>query len=110
MPGHRWGIPAVCLLLLGVSAWAQDEATGAGEPVLAVHQRLLWQIVDTQRAVENVAVTLDRSIADRRPVALSALRGDLASLDKHLERLQRRLVEAEVEVEKEQPAAAGDVP
>ncbi len=83
------------LIPLGLLLSAAAYGAGDGEAWFHALQRLQWQVRDTGLAAQAVADTAALSVAAGRPVALGALRGDVAVLDKHLERLERRLSELE---------------
>ncbi len=83
------------LILPGLLFSAVAYGAGEGGAWLHALQRLQWQVRDAGLAAQAVADTAALSVAAGRPVALGALRGDVAVLDKHLERLDRRLSELE---------------
>ena len=76
-------------LLIAAGARPADPAAPVSRKLQDVH----WAARDVGRDLMVVRDTLARSTGAGRPVALSVLRSDLARLDKHLTRLDRRLGE-----------------
>lgn len=92
-------------LALSASTLAGDDDDGAWFHALT---RVGWQVKDAGLAAQAVADTAARSVEAGRPVAFSALRGDVAALDKHLARLDRRLAELEALPIPEGPAPSAE--
>jgi ubiquinone biosynthesis protein UbiJ len=97
---------AIALAIGSGGAWAA-EGSGA-EAWFHALKRFEWQIADTAEAAGQVAQTAMLTEAAGRPRALSGLRGDVAVLDRHIERLERRLQELERLPIPEDPPPAED--
>ena len=79
-------------LALSCSALAEDaeEADAPDADWLHALQRFEWQARDAREAAGAVAASAALTVEAGRPTAMSALLGDVALLDRHLTRLQRR--------------------
>jgi len=81
------GLALSCSVLAGEATDA-TEADEAGW--LHSLQRFQWQARDAREAAGAAAVSAALTAEAGRPAGMSALRGDVALLDRHLTRLQRR--------------------
>ena len=77
-------------LALSCSALADEPAEPDAGAWLHALERFGWQARDAREAAGAVAATAALTVEAGRPTAMSALLGDVALLDRHLTRLQRR--------------------